>query len=527
MSHILLITVRLHDSRFHGMGEGDGPPSPGRLFQALVAGMGLGGPLASQDSEALEWLEGLDPPVIASPLMMDGQEVKNYVPNNDFDAVGGDPRRVGEIRDAKIIKPRVFDAAIPFMYAWAFGDDDVCNLQARMICSLAERLYQFGRGVDLAWAWGEVLDSDEIEARLSSYPEHVYRPSKGVSRQMLECPQSGSLRSLKTRYAAANLRFRAQRQGKTAKQLFSQPPHPLFLQVAYDGPPLRPCTNSDWAPAKRRLAWATRAARQILSYGCVMVQLNGCVRLCPRNSRISSASWSGVRLTAPMMDQRLHVPGSCPCHQSDTPTPIAGFDVFWLRFRRGARFVLTMCNGLSPASTRRPGNWSDGVLDRHADCRREDVCPLRHRGSHFMHMAYRDPRLPAGASATAQDRPATSGDGGKGRCRTWRGAGPRGRIGPTSLAPIGNTRCAEVIRVQREPFEVGGERVEEFAPGTRFPKERLWHVEITFTEPISGPLVIGDGRFLGLGAMAAARRTSRRFGRIAGFRGVIWNDGGT
>jgi len=64
----------------------------------------------------------------------------------------------------------------------------------------------------------------------------------------------------------------------------------------------------------------------------------------------------------------------------------------------------------------------------------------------------------------------------------------------------------EVIRVQREPFEAKGERVEAFAPGTRFAKERLWHVEVTFNAPIAGPLVIGDGRFLGLGVMAPVQR---------------------
>jgi CRISPR-associated protein Csb2 len=65
---------------------------------------------------------------------------------------------------------------------------------------------------------------------------------------------------------------------------------------------------------------------------------------------------------------------------------------------------------------------------------------------------------------------------------------------------------SEAIRIQREPFEANGERVEAFAPGTRFAKERLWHVEITFNAPIRGPLVIGDGRFLGLGVMAPVQR---------------------
>jgi CRISPR-associated protein Csb2 len=62
----------------------------------------------------------------------------------------------------------------------------------------------------------------------------------------------------------------------------------------------------------------------------------------------------------------------------------------------------------------------------------------------------------------------------------------------------------EAIRVQREPFEGNGTRAEPFAEGTRFPAHRLWHVEVVFRKPVGGPLVIGDGRFLGLGLMAPA-----------------------
>ena len=62
--------------------------------------------------------------------------------------------------------------------------------------------------------------------------------------------------------------------------------------------------------------------------------------------------------------------------------------------------------------------------------------------------------------------------------------------------------AVEDIQVQREPFDAHGERVEAFAPGTRFSKHQLWHVKITFSEAIAGPLVIGNGRFLGLGILA-------------------------
>ena len=57
------------------------------------------------------------------------------------------------------------------------------------------------------------------------------------------------------------------------------------------------------------------------------------------------------------------------------------------------------------------------------------------------------------------------------------------------------------VRVQREPFDLRGRRVEPFAEGTRFNKHCLWHIELEFESPVSGPLVIGNGRFLGLGLM--------------------------
>jgi CRISPR-associated protein Csb2 len=66
----------------------------------------------------------------------------------------------------------------------------------------------------------------------------------------------------------------------------------------------------------------------------------------------------------------------------------------------------------------------------------------------------------------------------------------------------------EVIRVQREPFEGNGERAETFAQGTRFSKHRLWHVEVEFRDAVQGPLVIGDGRFLGLGIMTPLPETA-------------------
>jgi CRISPR-associated protein Csb2 len=60
------------------------------------------------------------------------------------------------------------------------------------------------------------------------------------------------------------------------------------------------------------------------------------------------------------------------------------------------------------------------------------------------------------------------------------------------------------IHVQREPLDRRGEHAEKFADGTRFSRHQMWHVEVDFDRPVRGPLVLGDGRFLGLGVMAPA-----------------------
>lgn len=74
-----------------------------------------------------------------------------------------------------------------------------------------------------------------------------------------------------------------------------------------------------------------------------------------------------------------------------------------------------------------------------------------------------------------------------------------------ALRHAGVRSPAVEVHVQREPLTSKGARAEAFASGTRFPKERLWHVEVTFRDTLEGPLVLGDGRFLGLGIMEPVR----------------------
>jgi CRISPR-associated protein Csb2 len=234
MARTLALFVCFHDGRYHGQPEW--PPSPARLFQALVAAGANGGALPHGEHEALAWLERLAPPVIAVPPARAGRGFRNYVPNNDLDAVGRDPRRVAEIRSPKFTKPLLFESSTGLLYAWQFeqGED-----QAGKICAIAERLYQLGRGIDLAWAWGEVMDAADCDARLAEHGGAAYRPAKRGGGLPLPCPQQGSLQSLEDRFRETRKRFTTIRSGRNVQQLFSQAPKPRFAIVSYNSPPRR------------------------------------------------------------------------------------------------------------------------------------------------------------------------------------------------------------------------------------------------------------------------------------------------
>jgi CRISPR-associated protein Csb2 len=269
-NHALLIEVHLLDGRYHGVG--DWPPSPFRLFQALVAGA-YGGRWAEEFAEpkdtAFRWLERLAPPAIAAPVKRPARTITCYVPNNDLDAVGGDPRRVAEIRAPKQVKPLLLVGEAPIVYAWPFdtGED-----HARLLCALAERLHILGRGIDLAFARTQIVRWEEVTGRLLDHGGPVTWPaadtsSSGPGRATdLRCPVGGSLDSLKARHDASRSRFEIRGVGRRQTTLFRQPPKPLFCTVAYDRPPARHLF--DLVPAtgdKPFRSWPLRGAAELVA----------------------------------------------------------------------------------------------------------------------------------------------------------------------------------------------------------------------------------------------------------------------
>jgi len=159
MTHLLL-TVRWLDDRYHGLLDREGPrewpPSPFRLFQALVAGVARCGELEFSMGESLEWLQSLDAPVIIAPRSRAGRIFTRFVPNNDGDKIPDRQKRL----TGKTSRPTVMLDPPVIHYLWAIGEKD--SPHARRICVAARCLTCLGWGIDMAYGNGRLIEHDEI-----------------------------------------------------------------------------------------------------------------------------------------------------------------------------------------------------------------------------------------------------------------------------------------------------------------------------------------------------------------------------
>lgn len=484
----LLIEVRLLTGRYHG--AGDWPPSPFRLFQALVAGA-YGGRWAAEDradkDAAFRWLESLPPPVIAAPAHRPGRAVVHYVPNNDLDAKAGDPSRTSEIRAPKRRQPVLLEDEQPILYVWPVAGG---SPHAARIAELAERLHTLGHGIDAACARAELTDAETAEARLAARGGAVHRPSRGPAGPGDPlCPVPGSLDSLHARHAARSAQFQARGRGRTRVVEFQRPDKPACAPVAYAAPPrrllfdLRGADADAFAPwplartaalagtvreaAAARLtralpAEAARIERLLIGRGTGEADKAQRPRLLPLPSL-------GHAHTSPAIRRLLvEVPPDCPLDPRDLAWAVTGL----------------------PVTVDEDGVVAAQLVPA------DDRSMLRHYG-----VTEGGARLWRTVTPVVLPpcRPADARLSGTGRAAAEAEAAAALR---QALRHAGLLQGVAALRVQREPWSRHGERADRFAGGTRFAPARLWHAEVRFTAPVSGPLAVGDGRYLGLGLLA-------------------------
>lgn len=499
MEKMLIIQVHFLDPRYHGVG--DWPPAPARLFQALVAGCAVGDRLAQDRVDALRWLERLEAPEIRAERGLAGASHTTFVPNNDLDAKGGDPAQVANIRTAKVIQARHLSENIPVTYAWTFDDSDTALTAVKVLCKLSDGLYQLGRGVDMAWARAQVMDADQGNEYLDQTNGEMFRPGNGAGALTLQSPQRGSLDSLMLRYVAHRDRFTTVREGKKVKVQFANPPKARFRSVSYN-------PSHQWrlfdlmaeGQSEHRYPWPqTRVVdlaeqirdglkarliqampeqekaldRWLVGKGATAQDKSLRVQLIPLPSIGHDQTHRAVRRVL------LRTPANCPLQFKDLEWAMSGLSIK----DRTRRVVLVKAEELTMLD-------HYGVEGGTTSTLWQSVTPLALPGE-----AARRRIDPARKSTEAKGAPERRQEEQAARQAVYQ-----------ALRHAGIQQTVDAVKVQREPFAARGERAEFFAHGERFKKARLWHVQLRFRKAQEGPLLLGNGRYLGLGLMAPVQQ---------------------
>lgn len=192
----LIIKLEFPFGRFHGR---EFPPSPSRLFQALIAGSHRGiyeRQNAEARDRAIEWLEKLSPPVIeAHQFSESGKGVINYVPNND--------NSFAHNKTAKLLQAFVaLKEGNSICYVWHFTDTEENRRNAEVICKMARLVTHLGHGQDAVFAQGEISENETVETgNIGSEQRVVYRPQE-IAGGNWTAPKAGALAVYRKRYEA-------------------------------------------------------------------------------------------------------------------------------------------------------------------------------------------------------------------------------------------------------------------------------------------------------------------------------------
>jgi CRISPR-associated protein Csb2 len=217
MSEHLCLSVRFLHESFHGRADGaelEWPPSPLRLFQALVAAAASrwrdSALFPDIAAPACRWLEALGDPTIVTPPTTPGAPFRLSVPNNAMDVVAhawarGNTSNRGDANPAthrtlKTVRPTRLHGGDVVRYLWALSDAGRGGAEPYLavLFTAARCISALGWGVDLAVGDGQVLTQAEVD-RL---PGERWRPVVGPAPTRLRVPREGTLEALTARHEA-------------------------------------------------------------------------------------------------------------------------------------------------------------------------------------------------------------------------------------------------------------------------------------------------------------------------------------
>ena len=212
MPDYLCISIRFLDGAFHGRadyGKQEWPPSPLRVFQAIVAASAArwieqGG--LQHAAQALQWFEQLKAPNIVTPPLrrIEATGYRLYVPDNVGDLVGKSWSRGGDdsmanYRSEKTVRPTLLQEGEAVHYLWplAGATDELANYCDILFTSVRS-ITHVGWGVDIVVADASVLN----EADAAQLQGKRYSPTDEETDRTLRVPQHGTLDDLENRHHA-------------------------------------------------------------------------------------------------------------------------------------------------------------------------------------------------------------------------------------------------------------------------------------------------------------------------------------
>jgi len=216
MSSFLSISVRFLDSTFHGRrdgGEPEWPPSPLRLFQALLAAASRrwhGTEFSDRAAPALRWLEAQPPPIIVAPPAQSGTPYRLSVPNNAMDIVArawvrgntngegdADPRTHRTMKTVRLSRLTNGDT-VHYVWELSVAASNEVLAYVETLCIAARGLAVLGWGVDLVAGNGRVVAEGEATALQGERWSSLNDASAGT----LRVPKPGTFDALVDRHQA-------------------------------------------------------------------------------------------------------------------------------------------------------------------------------------------------------------------------------------------------------------------------------------------------------------------------------------
>jgi len=503
VSQNMCFSIALLDGRFHGRADGDQPewpPSPWRLFQALLAGAHTGSrhvEWTDAHANAFRWLERRAPPLIIAPEPLRLNMYAISVPNNDLDmlarewAKGKEHRRTpAELRTLKSVRPTASAKGQPLTLHFVYpltepeAGDPATRGVAETLCQVAGCLHTFGWGIDAAVACGRIL-GDEQAQELTGVR---WRPEgcPSLPQNLRRVPKEGALDDL----AHCHEQFTQ----RLAEGTVRPPDRPsAFARVAYlpeTAVPARPfaafllrdCGDPDsWRPFRQQEANAVAA--MLRSLACRAAQAD--THAFPNGSDVYVAGHTNGDPATPPRFSYLVLPTIghpnadgmirrvlvAESHGGD------GTHAAWVASRLRGR-TLTDSAG-QPAAILESSGPKESVIRRYLAPSKTwtTVTPVILPG----HDEFKPPKAGEDAKITKAERLLL---------KTLAQAG----IPPAAVADLA---------LRKAPFWPGGLHPRDYQRPDYLKNLPAWHVSLTFREPVSGPLALGAGRHCGLGLLAA------------------------